>query len=169
MARTRTLHPQARDLHRAAPVFWNRAAATIPGWPRTRLARVSFRKPSSRVRWDDLPVSFREDAEAYIALRAGPDIFDERPNIPTRPLAERTLRQQREHIRLAASVLIASGVPSATLVSISVLVQPERSRRSCAPTAPRREDGPARSPSTSRRPCSRWPLPPHASAELLLN
>ena len=55
-----------------------------------------------------LSESFRHDVEAYIAMRAQPDPFDESP-IPPRPLAATTLRQQREHLHLSASVLIESG------------------------------------------------------------
>ena len=56
-------------------------------------------------------------------LRANPDLFDERPQAPKRPLAATTLRQQREHLRLAASVLVQAGE---VITSLSGLVRPER-------------------------------------------
>src|SRR5215510_15106573 len=52
-----------------------------------------------------------------------PDVFDERPKAPKRPLAASTLRQQRVHLRLAASILIRNGEVIAALAD---LVMPER-------------------------------------------
>ena len=57
-------------------------------------------------------------------MRANPDLFDERPNAPRRPLAATTLRQQREHLRLAASVLAKNG-EAGEIASLADLVQPE--------------------------------------------
>jgi hypothetical protein len=71
-----------------------------------------------------LSPSFQRDAEAYLAIRAKADVFDERPNAPRRPLAATTLRQQREHIRLAASVLAKDG-EAGEVTSLADLVQPE--------------------------------------------
>src|SRR6476619_1276689 len=58
-------------------------------------------------------------------MRAETDLFDKRPNAPRR-LAESTRRAQSEHIRLAASILIESGVPVEDLSALSDLVEPER-------------------------------------------
>jgi integrase len=58
-------------------------------------------------------------------MRAKPDIFDEGPDAPKKPLAPSTLHQQREHLRLAASVLIESGVAVDEITSLADLVQPE--------------------------------------------
>ena len=49
-------------------------------------------------------------------------MFDERPEAPKRPLAATTLRQQREHLRLAASILTQNGEEPASLAE---LVKPE--------------------------------------------
>jgi integrase len=76
-----------------------------------------------RVHRSDLNPSFQEDADAYFKLRANPDLFDERPEAPKRPLAASTLRQQREHLRLAASILIRNGE---VIASLADLVMPER-------------------------------------------
>ena len=48
--------------------------------------------------------------------------FDERPNVPRRALAATTLRQQREHLRLAASVLAKDG-EAGGVASLADLVQ----------------------------------------------
>ena len=90
------------------------------------LSTLSFKSPAKRVQWGDLPESFRRDAEAYLAMRGDPDPFDERPNAPPRPLAASTLHQQREHVRLAASVLIESGIPKEDIKSLAALVEPDR-------------------------------------------
>src|SRR5207302_5772515 len=78
------------------------------------------------LRWSDLSSTFREDAEAYFKLRENPDVFDERPGAPKRPLAASTLGQQREHLRLAASILVQNGEVIAALAD---LVRPERFKR----------------------------------------
>ncbi len=123
---TRTLSLKPRDVVRRTPHLWNEAGATIECWPKTRLSPVSFRAPRKRLAWDDLSESFRRDAEAYLAKRADPDIFAEAATAPRRPLAPTTLRQQREHLRLAASVLIEAGIDGADLASLADLVERER-------------------------------------------
>jgi integrase len=120
---TRSLHPKPRDLVRRVPNVWNEASAMVDFWPKIRLARISYRHPRKRAQWSDISESFRQDAEAYLALRAKPDLFDE--NAPTRPLARSTLRLQREHIRLAASVFVEKGE---VVEGLNDLIQPERVR-----------------------------------------
>lgn len=115
---TRTLYPKPRDVARWAPKLWNEAARKVAGWPRVELAKLSFRAPSKRRQWHDLPSSYRCDVDAYLAARAEPDPFDERAFAPRRPLAPTTLRLQREHLRLAASVLAAAGTPPTRLADV---------------------------------------------------
>ena len=121
----RTLYLRARDLVRRIPLVWNDAGRTSSIWPKTTLSRISFRPKAKRLRWEDLSESFRRDGEAYLALRGNPDIFDERPGAPKRPMAGSTLRLQRENIRLAASVLIEAGMAPDELASLADLVRPE--------------------------------------------
>jgi hypothetical protein len=123
-SRTHCLKP--RDTARRTPLLWNKAGATIDCWPKTRLSPVSFRAPRRRLAWNDLSESFRRDAEAYLAKRADPDIFDETASAPRRPLAPNTLRLQRAHLRLAASVLIEGGSAVAAIASLADLVERER-------------------------------------------
>ncbi|MGO9057897.1 MAG: tyrosine-type recombinase/integrase [Candidatus Binataceae bacterium] len=125
----RTLYPKPRDLVRRVPNVWNEASAKIEFWPKTKLTILSFRAPRKRLQWNDLSESFRLDAEAYLTMRGAPDLFDDRPNAPRRPLAASTLRQQREHLRLAASVLVESGVTVEDIKSLADLVQPEPLKR----------------------------------------
>jgi hypothetical protein len=46
--------------------------------------------------------------------------------VPRRTLAPSTLRQQSEHLRLSASILIKSGIATEEIKSLADLVQPER-------------------------------------------
>jgi len=122
----RTLCPRLRDVLRRVPQLWNAASENIDIWPKAKLPLISFKAPPKRHQWSDLSESLRQDTEAYCAMRENPDLFDERPNAPLRPLAASTLRQQRVHIRLAASILIDSGVPVEEITSLADLVEAER-------------------------------------------
>ena len=122
----RTLCPKPRNLVRQTPRLWNSASEKVAAWPKSKLTLISFKAPFERLQWHDLPASFCKDAEAYLAKRANPDPFDERPNAPVRPLAPTTIRQQKAHLRLAVSVLVESGMPLEEIVSLAILVEPER-------------------------------------------
>ena len=122
----RTLCPKPRDVVHRVPQLWNEASEKIDAWPKIKLPLVSFKAPPKRLQWGDLSASLRTDAQAYLVMRVNPDPFDERPNAPLRPLAASTLQQQKAQFRLAASVLVESGVPVEEVTSLAVLVQPER-------------------------------------------
>jgi integrase len=122
----RTLQPKPRDLVRRVLKLWNEASTKFNCWPTTQLTPLSFKAPSRHLNWSDLSPSFQQDAVTYLALRANPDLFDERPEAPRRPLAATTLRQQREHLRLAASILIQDGEAIAALAD---LVKPDRFKK----------------------------------------
>src|SRR5262249_38196989 len=100
----------------------NEARSKVDFWPRTKLATLSFKAPPKHRPWSELSPGFQQDAEAYLDLRENPDLFDERPEAPKRPLAATTLRQQREHLRLAASILARDGEVVASLADV---VRPE--------------------------------------------
>jgi hypothetical protein len=125
----RTLCPRSRDIVRQTPRLWNLAGDRIEAWPKAKLTMISFKAPPKRIQWEDLSESFRRDAEAYLTMRANPDLFDEKPNAPRRQLAPSTLRQQREHLRLAGSVLIQGGIATADVKSLADLLEPERFKR----------------------------------------
>jgi integrase len=119
----KTLHPKPRDLVRGVPKFWNEARTKFNSWPATKLTALSFKVPAKHLNWSDLSASFQQDAQAYLALRASSDVFDARPGAPKRPLAATTLRQHREHLRLAASIVVQNGE---VIASPADLVMPER-------------------------------------------
>lgn len=122
----RTLYPKPRDLVRRVPKLWNEASTKFNPWPAGKLTAISFKAPPRHLKWSDLSPSFQQDAAEYLALRTNPDLFDERPGAPKRPLAATTLRQQREHLRLAASIL-AQG--REVVASLADLVKPERFKK----------------------------------------
>ncbi len=122
----RTLCPKPRDVVRRVPHIWNEASDKFEIWPKIKLTPVSFKQPRKHLPWEALHADFRRDVEAYLDMRAQPDLFDERPNAPTRKLAASTLQSQHEHLRLAASVLIQSGVAVDEIASLADLVQSER-------------------------------------------
>ena len=103
-----------------------RPAKKSSSWPKTRLTALSFQGPRKRLPWEAFTESFRRDVQAYLALRAEPDVFDERPHAPRRPLAASTLRGQSEHLRLAASILVESGVAVEEINCLADLIQSER-------------------------------------------
>ncbi len=123
---TRTLCPKPRDVIRRVPALWNEASKAVEAWPKTKLAPLSFRPPRKRLPMDAFSDSFQADVEAYLTMRAEPDLFDERPNAPRRPLARSTLHQQRSHLRLSASILVESGIPVEEITLLADLIQPER-------------------------------------------
>jgi hypothetical protein len=123
---TKTLHPKPRDLLRAVPRIWNEGRTIFIFWPATELTVPSFKPAPKHLAWSDLSATFRQEADAYLALRADPDVFDERPDAPKRPLAHTTLRQQREHLRLSASVLMQD---SEKIDSLADLIRPEQFKK----------------------------------------
>jgi hypothetical protein len=123
---TRTLCPKPRDLVRRIPHVWNEARRRVPGWPQLELTAISFKPPRRHIAWKDLSESFQADAQSYLAMRADPDVFDERPHAPRRPLAKSTLQAQSEHLRLSASVLVESGVAQEDIKPLADLIRPER-------------------------------------------
>jgi len=88
---------------RKTVALWNEAATTIPGWPPTRLAPPPESTRPRHLSLEDLPVSFRQDLEAYLTWASGADPLAD--NAPATSLKPSTLRQRREQLRLAASTL----------------------------------------------------------------
>src|SRR3984893_10476064 len=122
----KTLHPKPRDCVRRVPNIWNEASTKFNFWPPTKLTTISFKPAPKHLQWSGLSLSFQQEADTYLALRANPDLFDQRPEAPSRPLAATTIRQQREHLRLAASILAQNGE---VIDRLADLVTPERFKR----------------------------------------
>jgi integrase len=102
---TRTLVAKPRDKVRLVPSLWRQAKSRGSGWPQTELRGLSFRKPNQHFNWRQFAISLAADADVYLSLRRQPDLFAVAGSAPRRPLADSTLRQQREHLRIAASLV----------------------------------------------------------------
>jgi integrase len=122
----RTIYPKPRDCVRRIPHIWNEASARFSFWPPAKLTTLTFKAPPKHLTWSDLSPSIQREADAYLELRTNPDPFDERPEAPRRPLATTTIRQQREHLRLAASILVQDGE---VIDRLRDLVKPERFKK----------------------------------------
>jgi integrase len=118
-----TLVRQIRDQHRRVAVEWNRLAA-LEADRRLRVVQVPSGKPApTRVAWEDLPASFRDEVHRHLSWASVPDPLDE--GARARALAPRTLRLRREHIHSAVSAAVATGIAAADLTSLASLVVPE--------------------------------------------
>ncbi len=122
---TRTLHPKPQGVVHRTPALWNAAQESVPGWPQARLRRRSFRKPRQHFDWSELASSLVADADAYLDLRRNPDVFAAEGSVPRRPLADTTLRQQREHLRIAASLVARQNGGANQIRGLSDLVTPD--------------------------------------------
>ena len=81
LAREQDALPQAARWCVAFPHLWNeaserKASGRRSGWPPSPSSRLPSKSNG------ELSESFRGDAKAYLAMRADPDLFDERPNAP---------------------------------------------------------------------------------------
>lgn len=114
----RTLYAKPKDVIRRVPTIWNEVQEDLPGCPAVRLTEISFKAPSKYIWWKDLNKAFRTDAERYLSMRKKPDVFDEHPDAPRRPLAKRTLELQREHLRMCASILIRNDAQANPITSL---------------------------------------------------
>ena len=121
----RTLYANPKDVIRRVPKIWNEVQRDHPEWPAVSLTEISFRAPSKYIRWESLDEAFRLDVESYLSMRKKPDIFDEHPDAPRRPLAKRTLEMQHEHLRLSASILTQDHGYADAVTSLDQLVEPE--------------------------------------------
>ena len=63
--------------------------------------------------------------ESYLATREECDFSDECSDTPNKPLAKSTLRLQREHLRIAASVLIKHCGAHADRLTLASVVERE--------------------------------------------
>jgi integrase len=117
-----TLVRQIRDQHRRVAVAWNRLAALEP-W-KLRMVQVPSSKPApTRVAWEQLPASFRDDVERHLAWAAVPDPLDE--GARARALAPATLHLRRDHLHSAVTAAVAAGADVADLTSLGSLVAPD--------------------------------------------
>ena len=58
-----------RVAHQTAARLWNRAVATLPGWPQTTIVQPRYAKPYA-LRLEAFPASFQADAESWLGRLA---------------------------------------------------------------------------------------------------
>jgi hypothetical protein len=118
-----TLVRGLRDLQRKVALNWN-ALVQMTASPDLKAVTVpSFKPEATRVSWDNLPASFRQDTEDYLAWCAMPDPLDD--GARARALAPHTRRLRREQIHSAVTAAVAAGVEPGRLVSLPALVDAE--------------------------------------------
>ena len=115
-----------RNLHKQVARCWNRAQASVPGWPQIILIVPDFRPKAVSLPWDAFPRSFVGDVERYLALLGGDNILDE--DAPDRACKPSTIATRRNYLRLAASAAVKQGVPAETLRSLADLVSSSTAR-----------------------------------------
>jgi integrase len=96
---------------------WNTIAAS-----NCTLKMVAVSKPvasCSRVPWDALPASFRDDAMAYLKSCQVLNPWDD--NARTRPLSEKTIRLRKEQIHSAADAALSANPNGFSLTALSDL------------------------------------------------
>ena len=97
---------------------WNKCRAAIPGWPDRDL-----RAPDTGIRkslaFEELPLSFQQDVEAFLAKTSGDDLFDDRQ---MRPLSAATRRDRIAKFCQLATRFMESGRPLSSLNTLADLI-----------------------------------------------
>lgn len=116
-----TLHQSPDALHRNTAKVWNEAVAALPELGLTTVVVPAHRESRSRVEWERLPKSFREDVENYLAWCGGNDVFAEDARF--RAFSKGTLKLRRSQIHTAVSALVRGGWSPESLLSLGALVE----------------------------------------------
>lgn len=114
--------PQPNRHFRATLRAWNKACATVPGWPGSALKLP----PRKQARWTlpptAFPAAFQAEVECWIARLTKIDPLAEEG--PRTALAPETVKLRRHQIYKAASALVLSGIDVAEITSLAILVEP---------------------------------------------
>jgi len=121
-----TLVRNLRDLPRTVARSWNALAELHHAAGLRPVAVPPSRAVRTRVPWQRLPASFREDVEQYLTWASMPDPLAE--GARARALAPLSLGLQVTHIHSAVTAAAAAGIPLDQLTSLATLVEPETYR-----------------------------------------
>jgi integrase len=99
---------------------WNRAAKKIEGWPQTVL-KAADRSRRYSLGWQAFPATLEADVDAWLANRAGDDIFS--VDSPARPIGPATRRARKGAVLRFASAAVRSGIDPASLRTLADLVE----------------------------------------------
>jgi integrase len=111
------------DLRQNIVRSWNALILCLPNEGLQPIAVTKRQHGPPRFPWHELPASFRDDVEGYLAWAAVPDPLDE--NARASELAPRTRNLRKDHIHSAVTAAIACGVNSAELVTLGALATAE--------------------------------------------
>src|SRR6266851_8100263 len=118
-----------RNLHHlpgAIARTWNALVTVQEDAGLRRVAVPTTRPAPTRIPWPQLPASFRQDLERFLAWASCPDPLQE--GARAKALAPQTLRLRRQHIHSAVSAAAAAGIPVTQLTSLASLVEQETFR-----------------------------------------
>ena len=118
-----TLTRNLAKLRRSVAIAWNALVDLHAGAGLEPVAVPPSAFVPTRIRWDVLPESFREDVERYLTWASAPDPLAE--GARARALAPLSLRLQQTHIHSAANAAVAVGIPLDQIISLASLVEPE--------------------------------------------
>lgn len=136
---TRSLASEPARTHRDTIVHWNRAAASVPDWPRTALPLPDNRKHYAQP-WEVFPASLKQDFDAWLHWLSSPDLTLDRDFIPLRPTSIATrIRQMRGYF----GALVAQGEDPAGLVNLAATITPERAAKGLSGILQRTGDKPS--------------------------
>src|SRR6266404_1526075 len=103
---------------------WNRAAATIPGWP---AVRVEIPKGSRfySLPWNAFPPSLQMEVETFLTRAKSPNPFADNYS---RSIKLSTLQWRREELQHIASALVLSGLPAEQVTGLAALTEPPNAK-----------------------------------------
>ena len=115
------IKPEA--LYRGTVRLWNKAAGSLPNWPKLQIPLETHPHFYS-LGWDAFPRSFVADIEAFLENSANRDELDELDDAYVPPVKASTVAVRRRQLRQLASVLVGSGFPVENVTTLAVLVEP---------------------------------------------
>jgi integrase len=105
---------------------WN-ALVTVRKRAGLRRVSVPTTKPApTRIRWGQLPASFRKDVERFLIWASCPDPLQE--GARAKALAPETLRLRQAHVHSAVTAAAAAGIPITQFTSLASLLERETFR-----------------------------------------
>jgi integrase len=111
---TQAIMHRGRGVSVVARQQWNRAVATISGWPQRRVPLLRVREAYT-LSWADLPASLVEEVDALFHRRVNPSLLDAQ-----RPIRSATAEDQKFRLRQAISAMVLKGVDPKTITSLAV-------------------------------------------------
>jgi integrase len=113
-----SLIDRPKHVHRSACLAWNRAAATIVGWPEHRLT-VPDNRSHHALPLSTYPASFGADLEAWFDHLSGKNLFSE---VAARPISPTTVRSNRRLVLQLATAMVRSGRDPSSITRLADLI-----------------------------------------------